>query len=475
MPCPTDPVPAAALRLSASGSSPSSSSLPNPPPWTHSCRIVLADEEATVHCWPNPGAPDLPPILPAWVGRELQNALLNSAPPPPPSPKPPLLNTSRRARLSDHEGYAHRRALSSAGDGKPGERRNAAATDVLMPYSGVDLRLRTYPEEMLRAAEKELQQSSTWDAMPIPDMGITFREVPHLRIVDSIIRGGSWSSRVALQPLGPLLQCAGCPFLTLENVSVSGISAPYYYMFDDKQWISDPDFPVYGPIHASGLIGAEVSNFTCRDITYGQGWSCLLLQYEDKAMVDSGKDDDFDGDDDTDVGLSDDVPPELQQLYDTAAGEGFLTIRDSSISSTESGWGGAYGTSVLFSDELYGDYDFNTGIGPNPIKRYMGYGAVVVTRLAPGAAQSPNAYKASPVQKARGLLEIRVYDSTFKFNYGNFGGLLSLVGSTRVRETPQRGRSSCITRKERHANASKSSTFAGGMQYVMTMLLVIEL
>ncbi|EFJ48182.1 hypothetical protein VOLCADRAFT_104875 [Volvox carteri f. nagariensis] len=389
-----DPPPTAVLEaiaeLSAAEASPrppAPSPPPTPPPWTHSCRITLTDEEAAVHCVANPDLPNLPPTLTAWTGRELLLSLMRPASPPPSSTD------------------------SHVGSGTSDTANHAA-------FSGVDLRLRVPPEEALRAAEKELQQSSTWTAKPFPDMGITFRGVPHLRIVDSVIR--SQRGRVHMQPLAPLLQCEGCPYLTVENVTVKGIEGPEVYIFEDSPWVNDPDFPTFGPIHASGLIGVEVSDFSCTDIAFSQGWSCLHLQYNDLA-VDEG--DDGDG--------VDAVAPGLQQLYDTAAGEGFLNIHDSAFISTETSWGGAYGASALYSEKLYGDYDFNTGVAPTPVHRYGGYGSVLVSRLAAGAAARADAYKAPLVREATGSLQIRVYDSLFKDNYGNFGGVLAVLGSSR--------------------------------------------
>ncbi|EFJ48225.1 hypothetical protein VOLCADRAFT_91374 [Volvox carteri f. nagariensis] len=184
----------------------------------------------------------------------------------------------------------------------------------------VDLRLRVPPEELLRAAEKTVQQS-TWGLMSLEDLGITFRGVPHLRIVDSVISGMEFSL------LGPLL--------------------------------------------------ADIRGFKCTSVLNAHGWSCLHLQYSDASNGDNGVDNG-----------SSLVSPELQQWYDTAAGQGFLTITNSSFVNTKTGWGGMYGA---------------------------------------GDAASVDAYKAPLVREAAGALQIRVYDSVFT---DHKGVALTVLGSS---------------------------------------------
>ncbi len=135
----------------------------------------------------------------------------------------------------------------------------------------------------------QLRSAGTLDgaALGAEDWGITFQSVPHLRLVDSLV------ADLPLSPVGPLVQCRGCGHLTVENVRVERLRGrPVLAALPDPTHGAGvataaasspqrrPDYGIYGPLHASGLVGAHLTGFVCLGVEQSHGWACVLLQYK---------------------------------------------------------------------------------------------------------------------------------------------------------------------------------------------------
>ncbi|PNH10230.1 putative outer membrane protein pmp20 [Tetrabaena socialis] len=106
------------------------------------------------------------------------------------------------------------------------------------------------------------------------DWGITFVGVPHLRLINTEV------SNLPLSSVGPLLQCSSCPYVSIVNVTIAklaGTPVP-----DDG---GPPSSLVYGALHATGLVGANVMGLECSDVHNGHGWACLLLAYSSTGLA----------------------------------------------------------------------------------------------------------------------------------------------------------------------------------------------
>ncbi len=99
---------------------------------------------------------------------------------------------------------------------------------------------------------------------------MTFRSVPHLVLVDSVL------THLPLSPHGPLLQCAGCQHLTIANLTMRRHAAPPGARRAARQRPEER-----GSV-AGGLRGRRA----------GPRWACMLLQY---ARAKGAKDHDGDG------------------------------------------------------------------------------------------------------------------------------------------------------------------------------------
>lgn len=79
----------------------------------------------------------------------------------------------------------------------------------------------------------------------------------------------------ALPDLPPFLWsyiCVMCPYvalqLELQNVTVTGL------------WSPASTTAVYGPLHATGITSATLTDVSCTNVRNSHGWGCILLQYD---------------------------------------------------------------------------------------------------------------------------------------------------------------------------------------------------
>ncbi|KAG2493238.1 hypothetical protein HYH03_008654 [Edaphochlamys debaryana] len=255
-------------------------------------------------------------------------------PAPPAAPTPPASLTCTLLYLGSGDA-----SLDCTGDSEP----TVEVGGGLKPFrsSGVALVTRT------AATAYPRYQSATGQPQPPPsrflDWGITFRNVTHLRLVNSAI------ANLRLSTGGPLLQCINCPYLTFENVTLSALSgfpadqyAASAFYVNGSAWGQPsllyeatpyPQDTVFGPLHASNVTSAQLTGFTCADVQASHGWACLLLQ----------------------AGPGQQAPS--------------LSVQASSVRDTSVVWGGAYGTIAELSPEA--------ARGGNAQGRLVGYGAVV--------------------------------------------------------------------------------------------------
>ncbi len=226
------------------------------PPWSHTCRVLVqggslagaaAAPQASIHCWtPGNSSPCAQPL----EGFNQEQQL--------PSDPGQLLTVWAGAALYD--------ALTANPVG------GLAANPILC---GVELRRR--PQQLVTGSASSLFSAledpvptagggtSPPPGMPQPDWGVTFRGVPHLVLVDSVL------THLPLSPYGPLLQCAACQHLTIANLTMRRLAGPP---------AAGPGRPrVYGALHASGLRSVVASQVDCVNVTRAHGWACMLLQY----------------------------------------------------------------------------------------------------------------------------------------------------------------------------------------------------
>eukprot|EP00198_Chlamydomonas_reinhardtii_P002999 XP_001692335.1 predicted protein [Chlamydomonas reinhardtii] len=72
-------------------------------------------------------------------------------------------------------------------------------------------------------------------------------------------------------PLNPraLLQCLNCTRLEAVNVTLTGVRG-----------VGASLGSLHGPLHATGLRSAALERFNCSDVRGGNGWACVMLQYD---------------------------------------------------------------------------------------------------------------------------------------------------------------------------------------------------
>lgn len=101
------------------------------------------------------------------------------------------------------------------------------------------------------------------------DWRIIFAHMPHLRLVDSAL------SDLPLSPAGPLLQCRNCSYLTVNNLTLQGLTG--------RPAGSAPAAAAsggYGAVFALGLQGADVQGLWCTGVQFAWAWACMLLRYQ---------------------------------------------------------------------------------------------------------------------------------------------------------------------------------------------------
>ncbi|KAG2488883.1 hypothetical protein HYH03_012677 [Edaphochlamys debaryana] len=331
---------------------------PSRPPWSHSCSLLLSSDKAA-------GPPSL-----ACVAAEGAQAPLTVAVGAALLPRLQVL-TPATVRLVQRKS--------------------------VVPYA-------RYKDEKLTQPVDDLDPGS--------DIGITFRGVPHLRLVDSLVAGQ------ALSPGGPLVQCLGCAHLTLHNVTLRELKGypllsdseirrfryrggPSYYvdgrprgfpsLSEDDQWGGyGPSRLTHGPLHATNLTSVSMEGVTCADVTLAMGWACALLQYG--------------------------TAPRLS-----------LSINGSLFQGTEVMWRGAYGT---WSAAAEGELGYISTEGHDTV--WSGFGAVVVDArrslaLDSGSAKQRARGGLAPAPGGYSAVNVSASNSTWRDVVGGSGFALSIL------------------------------------------------
>ncbi|GIL48625.1 hypothetical protein Vafri_5094 [Volvox africanus] len=107
------------------------------------------------------------------------------------------------------------------------------------------------------------------NALAFEDWGIDLLNVPHLKLVDSVVSG------VPLSTSGPLLQCLNCSFLTAQNVTLQGLRRP----------ANRSSTSHFGAVRVTGLRGANLESIRCSEVRGAMGWACVLLQAWSDAAI----------------------------------------------------------------------------------------------------------------------------------------------------------------------------------------------
>ncbi|EFJ43307.1 hypothetical protein VOLCADRAFT_96558 [Volvox carteri f. nagariensis] len=104
----------------------------------------------------------------------------------------------------------------------------------------------------------ELSRSEDW--------GLDIINVPHLKLVDSVISG------VPLSDVAPLLQCLNCSRLTAQNVTIKALQRP-------------SNKAPFGAVRITGLQDAILEGIECSNIRDAMGWACILIQAQAKSSI----------------------------------------------------------------------------------------------------------------------------------------------------------------------------------------------
>ncbi|KAG2488459.1 hypothetical protein HYH03_012965 [Edaphochlamys debaryana] len=332
-----------------------------------------SDEGDAQHLPPSiepPVAPQLPPAEPG-----------NPTPPPaPPSLEGSwthscslVLTPKVQTLACEAASFAHGNITVAIGGALVGRLRvgpgiSVTTREPVLPY-------KWYTDESLTVVADELEASA--------DVGVTFVGVPHLRLVDSVVRG------LQLSTGGPLVQCLDCAFLTMDNVTVQDLEGyPLTASYPMNSWWVDAAYkgltafaefdyygggngPVHithGPVHATGLRGATIKNLHCYGIYRACGWGCVLLRLSETL------------------------------------GSYPVRIANLSFTGVDVHWGGGYGT--MSDATVVEGWPLETD---NDSARPLGFGAVVVDTGRPGVAAVMD-----------------VSDSSF---VGMLGGLVALINN----------------------------------------------
>ncbi|KAG2501446.1 hypothetical protein HYH03_001229 [Edaphochlamys debaryana] len=217
------------------------------------------------------------------------------------------------------------------------------------------------------------------------EWGLTFSGLEALALVDSVVRD------IRLSRAGPLLQFVDCATLALTNVTLTRLYGAKVYksvpsvLYDtagsptDVRFFCRPAYRIYGPLFATGLGTANLTNVACSDVMDSHGWSCFYFRFQSDVPVDAAS------------------GPSMQ-----------LNMTNCSITGNTVAYGGFYDTS--WYDDSVSNARFNND--PIPcLRESVGYGAIVVT---------------SEDAPAVGL-QIVVKSSELSFNSGHRGSALSVL------------------------------------------------
>ncbi|KXZ54094.1 hypothetical protein GPECTOR_5g199 [Gonium pectorale] len=97
------------------------------------------------------------------------------------------------------------------------------------------------------------------------DWRVTLRDVSHFRLEHSLLSG------LPLSSLGPLVSCVNCKYLSTENVTLERL-------YGAAASTASPPHAVYGALHSSGLVAAQLSGLHCSGIRNACGWACSGLE-----------------------------------------------------------------------------------------------------------------------------------------------------------------------------------------------------
>ncbi|KAG2486975.1 hypothetical protein HYH03_014348 [Edaphochlamys debaryana] len=211
-----------------------------------------------------------------------------------------------------------------------------------------------------------------------PDWGLTIVGLPRLRLVNSVI------SDLPLSPAGPLLEVLGCEELSLQNVTLSGLTAQAPGAF--------------GAVRAAGsLRRAAVHGMRCHDVRGASGWACLLLSAEGTSGSSEGGN-------------------TADSAGSAAAFD--VSITDSSFSgNTVVGPAEAFGAGCSVGGGIGGAPPGITGMPPTSDEAPPGIGGQ--TKLGFGAVL---------FQPRGGSVHIALHNTTLRANAGGCGGALALAG-----------------------------------------------
>ncbi|KAG2488444.1 hypothetical protein HYH03_012951 [Edaphochlamys debaryana] len=308
-----------------------------------------------------PGAPPSPPALPA-----LSEFWTHSC---------SLVLTPQVQTLSCEAAGPHSGNLTVAIGGalvgrlRVGPGITVTTREPVLPY-------KRYTDSTLTEVADEVKASA--------DVGVTFVGVPHLRLVDSVVRG------LQLSTGGPLVQCLDCAFLTMDNVTVQDLRG--YRLTEDypqrAYWIDAANLKgltgfaeddwwgrngplrlTHGPIHATGLKGATIKDFSCSSVNAANGWGCVLLRLSETL------------------------------------GSYPVRIANSSFTGVDVHWAGAYGT--MSDANVEGTALL---LRDNYSAMPMGFGAVVVDAGRPGV-----------------VADVQVTNSSFSGLTGGLGHAIALL------------------------------------------------
>ncbi len=244
--------------------------------------------QAFIHCWTPDGAEGgcnahlAPPspaqsqeplqqLLPAdaaskpltvWVGAALYEALSSDASPRGTGgPQPSTCGVELRLRPSNTSSSNNSNSRSGSSPASDAPRDDASPP----PPTGFEGSFATAPPGSDSSGGGG--DSPDDPTTSIPDWGVTFLGVPHLRLVDSVL------ADLPLSAAGPLLQCVACQHLTITNLTMQRLSGPPLQQAGRT--------PVYGALAASGVRDVVASQVECSGVTLAHGWACMLLQYGD--------------------------------------------------------------------------------------------------------------------------------------------------------------------------------------------------
>ncbi|KXZ48974.1 hypothetical protein GPECTOR_24g264 [Gonium pectorale] len=205
----------------------------------------------------------------------------------------------------------------------------------------------------------------------VDDWGVTLRDVAHLRLEHSVVRG------LPLSAHGPLVACLNCSHLSTDNVTLQALygSGPV-----SGAVTAPPPRAAYGALYGSGLLAADLASLRCAGVRDAHGWACVGLELAPTAAVP--------------------LPPPNE-------------------TATSSGAGGA-ASSTAASVRLV-----NSSFISNSVTWHLdglagpGHGAVLVLRSREAAAEATDAAAA---------VRVAVSDAVFMDNIGGCGGALAIAG-----------------------------------------------